>query len=262
MSEDGIETKKPAEETPKVKVKNKVNHASQPQIPDFLDNSSDEENEEKTNEDSKVSLQKKTKKKLKQIAEKAKQNLKKKSHTKRTKKEKRLQKNKKRSVIAVSKLPWGFFENQLREFFEQFGDITRLRLCRSKKGKTQHKAFIEFEDEEVGLIAAEAFNGMILGGKIVTADVVEPEKIKPSLFKGFGRRGKKTESWEQKREKYEAEETEEDEEKKQIIGKKRKRKAQKKFGKKNSKKLKIDYQMVVRTKDKVLKVWASQYGSQ
>lgn len=39
-------------------------------------------------------------------------------------------------VVYVGHLPRGLSEPQLREYFEQFGTVTRLRLSRSKKVKT------------------------------------------------------------------------------------------------------------------------------
>ena len=53
-------------------------------------------------------------------------------------------------VVLVSRIPYGFFEEQMRSFFSQFGVITRLRLSRNPKtGKSRHFAFIEFESKEV-----------------------------------------------------------------------------------------------------------------
>lgn len=36
-------------------------------------------------------------------------------------------------VIFVSHLPHGFYEHQLRDYFEQFGQVNRVRLSRNKK---------------------------------------------------------------------------------------------------------------------------------
>ncbi len=36
-------------------------------------------------------------------------------------------------VMYVGHIPHGFFEKEMRDFFEQFGTITRLRISRSKK---------------------------------------------------------------------------------------------------------------------------------
>jgi nucleolar protein 15 len=38
-----------------------------------------------------------------------------------------------RGVIYIGRIPHGFYEEQMRGFFEQFGEITRLRLSRNKK---------------------------------------------------------------------------------------------------------------------------------
>lgn len=43
------------------------------------------------------------------------------------------QKGPKRGVIYLGHVPFGFFEDQLRGFFAQFGDITNLKLSRNKK---------------------------------------------------------------------------------------------------------------------------------
>ncbi|KAG9663084.1 hypothetical protein KCU95_g19084, partial [Aureobasidium melanogenum] len=46
-------------------------------------------------------------------------------------------------VIYIGRLPHGFFEAQMREYFSQFGDITHLRMARNKlTGRSKHYAFI------------------------------------------------------------------------------------------------------------------------
>lgn len=53
---------------------------------------------------------------------------------------------KKSSVIYLGRIPHGFYEEQMRGYFEQFGEVTRLRLSRSKKtAKSRGYAFIEFK---------------------------------------------------------------------------------------------------------------------
>lgn len=41
--------------------------------------------------------------------------------------------NNKRGVLYIGKLPFGFYEEALTKFFEQFGEITRLKVARSQK---------------------------------------------------------------------------------------------------------------------------------
>lgn len=38
-----------------------------------------------------------------------------------------------RGVVYLGRIPYGFFEDPMRQFFSQFGEITRLRLSRNKK---------------------------------------------------------------------------------------------------------------------------------
>src|SRR5258708_6872257 len=38
-----------------------------------------------------------------------------------------------RGVLFIGRLPHGFFEDQLKAYFSQFGDVTRLRVSRNKK---------------------------------------------------------------------------------------------------------------------------------
>lgn len=38
-----------------------------------------------------------------------------------------------RGVIYLGRIPHGFYEDQMRDYFSQFGEITRLRLSRNKK---------------------------------------------------------------------------------------------------------------------------------
>ncbi len=38
-----------------------------------------------------------------------------------------------RGVVYVGHVPYGFFEDQMKGFFQQFGEVKRLRLARNKK---------------------------------------------------------------------------------------------------------------------------------
>ena len=39
----------------------------------------------------------------------------------------------KKGVIYIGHLPYGFDENGIREFYSQFGEVTKVKLARSKK---------------------------------------------------------------------------------------------------------------------------------
>lgn len=91
----------------------------------------------------------------------------------------------KSAVIYVGRIPHGFYEDQMRGFFSQFGDIKRLRLSRNKKtGKSKHYAFIEFQSPEVAPIVAEAMHNYLLFESMLQVKVVPLDKIKPTLWVG------------------------------------------------------------------------------
>ena len=87
-------------------------------------------------------------------------------------------------VVFIKHLPHGFFEEQLKKYFEQFGDVTRLRLVRSKKtGGSKGFAYVEFEYPEVAQVAAETMNNYLMFNKIVQASFIPPEKQLYNYFK-------------------------------------------------------------------------------
>ncbi|KAK4102651.1 RNA-binding domain-containing protein [Parathielavia hyrcaniae] len=94
-------------------------------------------------------------------------------------------------VMYLARIPHGFYEHELRAYFGQFGDITRLRVVRNKKtGASRHRAFIEFADAEVADIAARTMDKYLLFGHILSAKIVPPAQVHPNLFKGANRRFK------------------------------------------------------------------------
>ncbi|XP_011704786.1 PREDICTED: MKI67 FHA domain-interacting nucleolar phosphoprotein-like, partial [Wasmannia auropunctata] len=42
-------------------------------------------------------------------------------------------KSRNRGIVYVGHIPHGFYEEQMKEYFQQFGNITRLRVARSKR---------------------------------------------------------------------------------------------------------------------------------
>jgi len=92
------------------------------------------------------------------------------------------------AVIYVGHIPHGFYEDQMKEYFSQYGKVERVKLSRSKKtGRSKGYGFIEFESDSVASIAAQSMNGYLMFGQALDVHVVEPGKVHPELFKGTSR---------------------------------------------------------------------------
>lgn len=91
---------------------------------------------------------------------------------------------KKRGVLYIKHLPHGFFEEQLRGYFSQFGAITRLRLARSKRTLgSKGYAFIEFRYPEVAEIAADAMNNYLMFKNLIKTRFIPPNDIRHDYFR-------------------------------------------------------------------------------
>lgn len=89
-----------------------------------------------------------------------------------------------RGIVLVKNLPHGFFEDQLEQYFGQFGRLTRMRLCRSKTtGSSKGYAYIEFEIPEVAKVAAETMNNYLMFNKLVKTTYIPPEQQNINYFK-------------------------------------------------------------------------------
>jgi len=90
-----------------------------------------------------------------------------------------------KGVVYLGHIPHGFYEEQMRGFFGQFGTITRLRLSRSKKtGRSRHYAFIQFEEPRVAEVVVDTMNGYILEGRHLVCRMVPPQRVHARMFDG------------------------------------------------------------------------------
>ena len=94
-------------------------------------------------------------------------------------------------VVYVGRIPHGFYEHEMREYFSQFGDINRLRLSRNRKsGASKHYAFIEFNSAGVAKIVADTMDNYLMFGHILRCKVVPNEQVQETLWKGADKRFK------------------------------------------------------------------------
>lgn len=101
-------------------------------------------------------------------------------------------------VVYVGHIPHGFYEEEMRKFFSQFGAVKRLRLSRSKKtAASKGYAFVEFEYEDVAKIAAETMDNYLMFGRLLKCKFVPKEQLHPRIWQGANRKFKKID-WAQK----------------------------------------------------------------
>ena len=94
-------------------------------------------------------------------------------------------------VIFLSHIPHGFYEDQMRAYFSQFGEITRLRMARNRTtGASKHYAYIEFRHAAVAKIVAETMHNYLMFGRLLKCHLVEPDTLHPEVFKGANRKFK------------------------------------------------------------------------
>ena len=101
-------------------------------------------------------------------------------------------------------LPLGFYEDQMRAFFTQFGEVTRLRLSRNPKtGHSRHYAFIEFAHQSVAQLVADAMHQYMMFGHTLKAVLLPPHRVHADMF-GNGRRYRRLPHREMQREQHNA----------------------------------------------------------
>ncbi|KAI1397789.1 hypothetical protein F4819DRAFT_64619 [Hypoxylon fuscum] len=97
-----------------------------------------------------------------------------------------------RGVVYIGRIPHGFYEHEMRSYFSQFGEISRLRMSRNKKtGASRHFAFIEFAEAPVADVVAKTMDSYLLFGRILKVKVVPKSQIHEDLWKGSNKRFKK-----------------------------------------------------------------------
>ncbi|KZC12338.1 PREDICTED: MKI67 FHA domain-interacting nucleolar phosphoprotein-like [Dufourea novaeangliae] len=105
--------------------------------------------------------------------------------TKKTKQRLRKKQVYPRGIVYVGHIPHGFYEEQMTDYFKQFGKVTRVRVARSKNtGKSRGYGYIEFMHPEVAKIAAETMHNYLMCGRLLKATYIPPERQHPRYFAG------------------------------------------------------------------------------
>lgn len=78
-----------------------------------------------------------------------------------------------RGLIYISHLPHGFYEDELKNYFKQFGKVTNVKVCRSSRtGRCKGYGYVEFAHPDVAKIAADTMNNYLMFKKRITGNTI------------------------------------------------------------------------------------------
>jgi RNA recognition motif-containing protein len=93
--------------------------------------------------------------------------------------------------IFIGSLPFSLKEDELREFFEEFGEVTSAKIITDKfTGRSKGFGFVEMPDDEAAKKAIEDLNGAEVSGRTIVVNKAEERKERGSRSgSGGGGRG-------------------------------------------------------------------------
>lgn len=93
--------------------------------------------------------------------------------------------------IFVGSLPFSIKETELKEFFEEYGEVASVKIITDKfSGRSKGFGFIEMPDDESAQKAINELNGAeVAGRKIVVNKAEEKKEGERREFRGGDRRG-------------------------------------------------------------------------
>ncbi|EAA11614.4 AGAP006090-PA [Anopheles gambiae str. PEST] len=107
--------------------------------------------------------------------------------------------NKKGSgIVFIKHLPKGFYEDELRQFFEQFGEVMRVAVARSRKTqRSKGYGYVQFRFYEVADIAASAVNNYMMFNSVLKTSLLPKRmfNIPKNFGKAYDSKGEKTEAY-------------------------------------------------------------------
>lgn len=94
--------------------------------------------------------------------------------------------------IFVGSLPFSLEENELREFFEEYGEVSSVKIISDKfTGRSKGFGFVEMPDDAQAQKAIDELNGAEVNGRTIVVNKSEEKKDGPrrSGFSGGGNGG-------------------------------------------------------------------------
>jgi RNA recognition motif-containing protein len=94
--------------------------------------------------------------------------------------------------IFVGSLPFSLEENELKEFFEEYGEVSSAKIISDKfTGRSKGFGFVEMPDDAAAQKAIDELNGAEVNGRTIVVNKSEEKKDGPrrSGFSGGGNGG-------------------------------------------------------------------------
>lgn len=89
-----------------------------------------------------------------------------------------------KTCIKLNNIPHGFYEDQMKKYFSQFGRVKNVLLVRSEKThKSRGFGFVEFEVPQVAKSAAEAMHNYLFFNHVLKCRQMDRNDLPKNLFK-------------------------------------------------------------------------------
>ncbi len=90
--------------------------------------------------------------------------------------------------IYVANIPWKASEEQLKELFGQYGEVTSAKIIMDKvTQRSRGFGFVEMGDDTSGHNAINELNGRDFQGKSLVVNEARPREERPARSGGFRR---------------------------------------------------------------------------
>lgn len=90
--------------------------------------------------------------------------------------------------IYVGNLPYSTNDDELRQMFEEFGDVASAKVIMDREsGRSRGFGFVEMATSDAGAKAIEGLNGQDMGGRKLTVNEARPREDRGGRGGGGGR---------------------------------------------------------------------------
>ncbi|NQW29810.1 MAG: RNA-binding protein [Ignavibacteria bacterium] len=87
--------------------------------------------------------------------------------------------------IYVGNLPYSFGDPELKQMFEEFGEVSSASVVKDKfTGRSRGFGFVEMSDNDAGNRAIENSNGRNFGGRNLVVNEARPKEDRPRQERG------------------------------------------------------------------------------